>query len=223
MSELVTYTLNDNVAVIKMDDGKANAVSFDLVTALNSALDQAEADKAVVVFTGREGKFCAGFDLETMKAGGEAKDRLMAEGFKLAYRLLNFPYPVLIANSGHALAMGGILLLAADYRISENTKSKIGLNEIAIGVEMPPFGVDVVKNRVAVPYQIPSLANSVLYGPEDALKAGYLDEICADGTLMDHALKLAGMLSGIDMDAHAKAKRALRADLLAKYKDQFAA
>ena len=63
MTDLVTTELRDGVAAITLDDGKANALSHDAITALDEALDKAEAEAAAVALFGREGKFSAGFDL----------------------------------------------------------------------------------------------------------------------------------------------------------------
>lgn len=219
MTKIATYTRQDNFGLITLDDGKANAFSFDMINQVNDALDEAEKDGLVLVLTGREGKFCAGFELDTMKAGGEGKERLLTEGFALSYRLMNWATPVLLASTGHALAYGAVLLLSSDYRISEDTNAKLGLNEIAIGVAMPEYGVDLVRERIAQPHQIPALANSVLYSPKEAVNAGYLDKLVAEGTLMEEAAKLAGLLSQIDMKAHAQAKRDLRRSFLDKHKD----
>ena len=57
MSGPVTYELKDSVATITMDDGKANAMSLPMLSALNAALDRAVADRAIVVLTGRPGIF----------------------------------------------------------------------------------------------------------------------------------------------------------------------
>ncbi|MGH2831356.1 MAG: enoyl-CoA hydratase-related protein, partial [Solirubrobacteraceae bacterium] len=64
MSELVNYQLEDQIATIRMDDGKVNALSIPMLQALHEALDQAERENAVVVLTGRDGYFSAGFDLK---------------------------------------------------------------------------------------------------------------------------------------------------------------
>ncbi|WP_417789709.1 crotonase/enoyl-CoA hydratase family protein [Terasakiella pusilla] len=218
MTKIATYTRQENFGLITLDDGKANAFSFEMIKQVNDALDEAEKDGLVLVLTGRDGKFCAGFDLDTMKAGGEGKDRLMKEGFALSYRLMNWATPVLLASTGHALAYGAILLLSCDYRIAEDTNAKLGLNEIAIGVTMPAYGIDLVRDRLALPHQIPALACSVLYSPKEAVNAGYLDKVVAEGTLMEEAAKLAGMLSQIDMTAHAQAKRDLRRAFLDTHK-----
>jgi enoyl-CoA hydratase len=75
MSELATYELDGGIATITMDDGKVNALSPSMLRAIHAAFDQAEQDGAVVVLTGREAFFSAGFDLEVF-AGGEA-DRVV--------------------------------------------------------------------------------------------------------------------------------------------------
>ena len=56
MTDLVSYAFADGVATLTMDDGKANAMSPAMQAALNAAFDRAEADKAIVVLTGRAGR-----------------------------------------------------------------------------------------------------------------------------------------------------------------------
>jgi enoyl-CoA hydratase len=102
MSTLVTYRLRDSVATITMDDGKVNALSRPLLTELGAAFDRAAADRAVVVLTGREGVFSAGFDLPVLRAGGTAAARMLHAGFELAERMLAFPTPVLVAAPNQA-------------------------------------------------------------------------------------------------------------------------
>src|SRR5271165_3552503 len=101
MGELVTYRLEAPVSVIRMDDGKANALSSAMLAQINAALDQAEADAATVIVSGREGMFSAGFDLKTLRSGGPDAVDMIRGGFQLAERLLSFPAPVVIACSGH--------------------------------------------------------------------------------------------------------------------------
>ena len=60
MDSIIKYQEQDKVAQITIDDGKANAVGFAFVEGMNKALDQAEKDEAVVLLTGRPGRFSAG-------------------------------------------------------------------------------------------------------------------------------------------------------------------
>ena len=97
MSEAVTYELRDRVALIQLDDGKANALSHAVIDGLHAALDRAEQEAAAVLLAGRPGRFSAGFDLSVMRQGGDAVGQLVGDGARLALRLYEFPVPVVIA------------------------------------------------------------------------------------------------------------------------------
>ena len=68
---LVQYALDGRVATVTMDDGKVNVMSIAMQTELSAALDRANDDGAVVVIEGRDGVFSAGFDLATLRGGGD--------------------------------------------------------------------------------------------------------------------------------------------------------
>ncbi|MEO8602403.1 MAG: crotonase/enoyl-CoA hydratase family protein, partial [bacterium] len=144
MTELVRYERRDSLALITLDDGKANALSPAVVAAANAAFDRAEAEAvSAVVLSGRAGRFSAGFDLSVMTAGLEALFSLVKSGAELALRLYLFPRPVVIACTGHALAAGAVLLCAADRRIGTAGEFKIGLNEVAIQLPLPVFALEL--------------------------------------------------------------------------------
>jgi len=149
VNKIVSYRVEENLATLTIDDGKANAVSLQFVEEVNAALDQAEQDKAVTILTGRPGKFSAGFDLSALSKGGEAATQLVRTGALLCARLLGFPTPVIIACNGHSLALGALLLLATDYRIGTEGNYKIGTNEVAIGMPLPYFGVELARLRLS--------------------------------------------------------------------------
>ncbi|HYK66019.1 MAG TPA: crotonase/enoyl-CoA hydratase family protein, partial [Patescibacteria group bacterium] len=149
MTSPVSYELRDSVATITMDDGKVNAMSPAMLSALNDALDKATSDRAIVVLTGRRGTFSAGFDLKVLGAGGPDAQQMVTAGFELGYRMLSFPAPIVVACSGHAIAMGAFLLLSADYRLGADGPFRIGANEVAIGITMPHFGVEICRQRLA--------------------------------------------------------------------------
>src|SRR5687768_9838511 len=114
----VTYEHDGKIATIHLDDGKVNALSPSMQAEVNGALDQAEADQAaVVILTGNEKALSAGFDLAIITTPGPEALAMLRGGFELSCRLLTFPAPVVIAASGHAIAMGFFLLLSGDYRI----------------------------------------------------------------------------------------------------------
>lgn len=215
MSPAVQFSETDSHCLLRMDDGKANALSFDLLAALQAALDRAEASGRVVVLTGREGRFCAGFDLAVMARADSGTLELLRQGVDLARRLLAFPAPVILAASGHALAMGGLLLLSADYRVGADGAFKVGLNEVAIGMTLPWFGVELARARLATNHLERAVGLAQVYDPAGAVAAGFLDEVVAPAQLLDRAAALAAQFAQLDMAAHRNSKARTRAPLTA--------
>lgn len=213
MAVLVQFSEESAYCLIQMDDGKANAISFAMLEQLDAALDQAERAGKVVIIAGRAGKFSAGFDLAVMGEGGDDMRRLLAGGAGLGQRLLQFPTPVVLAVSGHALAMGALLLLCADYRIGTAGSFKLGLNEVAIGMTMPYFGVELARARLDPAHFELSVSCAHLYDADGAVEAGYLDEAVEVDQLMSRSIAVAEQLAGLDMAAHKATKDRVRAPL----------
>jgi enoyl-CoA hydratase len=208
-----TYELaDDGIATIAMDDGKANALSAAMLGELSAAFDRAEADGAVVLLTGRERTFSGGFDLRTPPEGWPA---MVAGGARLSERILSFPQPVVAACNGNAVAMAGFLLLACDVRIGAAGDFKLGLNEVAIGLTVPWFGIALAQHRLARPYADRCLVTGALLAPEEARAAGFLDRVVDPAALRDEARAQAHALAGVDRAAHAATKLRIRERALA--------
>jgi enoyl-CoA hydratase len=183
MTDLVSYAFADGVATLTMDDGKANAMNPAMQMALNAALDRAEADKAIVVLTGRPGVFSGGFDLSVFKAGNpQVTFQMLTGGAQLAQRLLSYPHPVVAACSGHAMAMGLFLLQCADVRIGLNAGATFQANEVLIGMTLPYFALEALRERVATPH-LHLVGTGLAYSGADAVQAGLLDEAVAPESL----------------------------------------
>jgi len=206
MSSLVAYQLEDAVATITMDDGKVNALSPQMFTALNAAFDRAAADHAVVVLVGREGVFSAGFDLPVLRAGGSGAAAMVRAGFELAERVLSFPTPVVVACTGHAIAMGVFLVLSGDYRVGARGPYKITANEVAIGLTMPHAAVEILRQRLAPAHFNRAAILAEPFSPDTAVEAGFLDRIVAPAEVRATAHAIARQLTALDMSAHAATK-----------------
>ncbi len=206
----VRCEIQDGVAILRMDDGKANAFSFAMLEDLDAALDAAEKDARAVVLLGRPGRFSGGFDLAVMNEGGAATARLVAGGARLALRLYELPLPVVIGCTGHALAMGAVLLCAADLRIGAAGAFKIGLNEVAIGLALPAFAIELARERLAANHLQRATALAEIYDPAGAVAAGFLDRTVAPEQVEAAALEAATALGALPGRAHALTKRALR-------------
>jgi enoyl-CoA hydratase len=211
---VVSYRRHGAVTVVTMDDGKVNALTFPMLSTLNDALDRALEDEAPLVLTGREGRFSAGFDLKTLTGGGGDGPKLLTGGFELSERLLSFPFPVVIACTGHALAMGAFLLLSGDHRIGAEGAFKIGANEVAIGLTMPETAIEICRQRVSPTHFSRVVINAEIFGPSEAVGAGFLDRVVPATDLAESALEVAEALGKLDMRAHAATKLRTRGPAL---------
>lgn len=191
----VTYELNDRVALITIDDGKANAISHDIANGIHKALERARREAGAVVLAGRPGRFSAGFDLSVMTSSPEAARNLLKAGADIAIEIHEFPMPVVVASTGHALAMGAILLMAADTRIGANGNYKIGLNEVAIGMPVPKFAVELARTSLSNAAFTSAVNHATVYDPTGAVNAGYLDQIIDDDAVVPAALAFATELA----------------------------
>lgn len=192
---LATTRIDGDVAIITMDDGKANAISFAMLDAVNAELDKALETSKAVVLLGREGKFSAGFDLKVMTGDVADARRLLGGGAELALRVFEFPIPVVLGVTGHALAMGGILATTGDYRVGGEGAFKIGLNEVAIGMPVPTFAVELCRDRLRKSHFTRSLQHAELFGPDAAVDAGFLDEVVPLAEVESRALAVATHLA----------------------------
>ncbi len=209
---IVNYALENGVATITMDDGKRNALSPRMFRELNIAFDRAEKDNAIIILTGRDETFSAGFDLKVMK-GGNAADTLnmLRAGFSMTARLLAYPRPVITACNGNALAMGLFLMLSTDYRIGVAGAYKFAANEVAIGLVMPRTAVEVLQLRLTPAAFQRAVVLSEYFSPDNAVEAGILDEVVTRDALMATALEKARQFDEqLDARAHELSKLRIR-------------
>jgi len=210
MNEFVTYQSEDNFVVITIKNGKANAISHEVIHGLNRSLDKAQEENKVVILTGQNGIFSAGFDLKVMTKSSESAKELVIKGSKLSLRMLSFPQPIIVLCSGHAIAKGAFLLLSSDYRIGVAGDFKIGLNEVMIGMTMHHAGIAIAKARLSEVYLNRSVNNAEIYNPKEAIKAGFLDMIVPEKELLSTAIKVAEMFSKLNKKAHFETKLKVR-------------
>ena len=216
MNTLVHYSLQDNVATIRIDDGKRNALSPAVLRELYQALDQAESDRAAIILTGRDSVFSAGFDLKVMKRGGIEALNMLRLGYSLPARILRYPHPVIVACNGHVLAMGVFLMLSADYVIGSRGDFKIATNEVAIGMTMPRIAAATLRHRLTPAAFQRAVTLSQYFDPESALKSGFFDELVDPDALMARAEARMNDAMKLDQRAHTESKRRIRKALIRK-------
>jgi enoyl-CoA hydratase len=218
----VQYEQEGPVAVIRMDDGKANAFSFDLIDALHGAFDRAEKEAKAIAWIGRAERFSGGFDLGVMRSGDLGQvAKLVTAGGKLALRMYESPLPVVIGCTGHALAMGAVALLAADLRIGAAGDCKIGLNEVAIGMTLPTFATTLAHDRLSVRHRQRAEVLAEVYDGAGAVDAGFLDRAVPAADVEGVAIAEAAKLAELHLGAHHGTKVRVRRAALEALRKSF--
>ncbi|MCC6668742.1 MAG: crotonase/enoyl-CoA hydratase family protein [Polyangiaceae bacterium] len=214
-----TLELSDEVAIVRMDDGKANALGPAMLDALDAAFDRAEREAKAVVLAGRPGRFCAGFDLKHMMAGPESARALVTRGADVLLRMYAHPQPVVVACTGHALAGGALVVLCGDVRLGTAGEFKLGLNEVAIGLPLPILAIELARDRLDPRHLTEATLLARQFDPEAARDAGYLDHVVPADQLLPRALEEARRLAGLGSVPFAASKRALRRDTIRHIRD----
>ena len=225
LSPHVTVERLESVLVVHLDDGKANALSFDMIAAISQALDQAEADDTIgaVVLHGREGKFSAGFDLSVMRSGDwGAVATLVSDGGDLVRRLYGSSVPVVAACTGHALAAGALMLLGCDVRIGADMPCKIGLNEVAIGMVLPGWAITIAQDRLSRRHIQLAVVTAQVTDGGGAVAAGFLDEVVPEGDVLARAIERANEVAALNGRAYAGTVIAVRGPVLERMATQIA-
>lgn len=218
----VNYEQDGTVAVLTMDDGKANALSFPMMDALDEALNRGEREASAVVLMGRAGRFSAGFDLREMAAGLDRARALVSRGAEFLLRLYQLPVPLVIGCTGHALAAGALILLTGDVRFGIEGPFKIGLNEVQIGMPVPILAMELARHRLEPRHLVEATLFATTVDPKDAAVWGYLDRLVAAETLRTNAVTEATRLGTLPRTAFEKTKLALRERTIQYIRDTLA-
>jgi enoyl-CoA hydratase len=206
-----TVQITDDIALIRMDDGKANAINFEMIAALNAALDTAEAGAKAIVLAGRDGRFSGGFDLNAFASlGADGVYKLLDAGAELLLRLYGGPLPVVAACTGHAIAMGVFILNACDTRVGAAGEYKIGANEAITGMNLPIFAMELARDRLNPQHVTRAMVQGFIYNPEGAVEAGYLDMLAEADKVEAKAMAVARQLAQLPGKAYAWNKKSIR-------------
>lgn len=202
-----------NVAVIAIDDGKANALRPTLLSRLDQALVELASEGIAAVITGRPGWFSAGFDLAVLRSGGSDARDMVRSGISVLLRVLTHPRPVVTACSGHAIGMGAFLLVASDYRVGAAGGFRVGLPEVAGGIAIPQVFFGLCRPALTA-----AALNRTLRGetvsPVQALADGYLDQLVEASRVVAVAVERASAMAANPAGGFQATKAALRAPVI---------
>ncbi|MBI5362873.1 MAG: enoyl-CoA hydratase/isomerase family protein [Planctomycetes bacterium] len=193
---------------IRMNHPGKNALSTKLMTWIEEELERA-GDQPILL-TGSADAFCAGLDLrEIASLGRGALERFLRQIDRIAARLYDHPAPVVAAVNGHAIAGGAVLMTCCDWRVATtNPKTRIGVNEVALGVCYPPKILKILLHRISAQNRARLLLGAHLHAPADALEVGLVDELADDVDAA--AAKRIAELSAHPRAAYAHTKALLR-------------
>ncbi|WP_420635889.1 enoyl-CoA hydratase/isomerase family protein [Candidatus Palauibacter sp.] len=200
------------VALIRMEREPANVLTAEFSDALNAEFDRVRNDGGVeaIILTGTGSAFSAGVELFRVVNGGAAYvESLLASLGVLFSKLRAFPKPVVAAVNGHAIAGGGVIACACDYRVMSRGNGRIGLPELRVGVPFPAVALDIVRAAVPQRYHREVLLLGRSYGPETAAERGFVDEIVPAERLIQRARKVAAELASIPAATYDLTKRQL--------------
>jgi enoyl-CoA hydratase len=213
MEEIRCEQLNQ-ILVVKLARGKANALAAPMVEELNAVIDEAAGDtgiRGVVVASDCPGFFCAGFDIhEVFEYDRNSMTLFSARFIDLYESIYLLPKPVVAAISGHAYAGGAMLAVACDLRIMATEAADFALNEINLGLMLPPGFIRMLVGVVG-----PGAAREIVLsgnpvGPGRALEIGLVSEVVDLSCIRQRAVELCSSLAKKPGAAFVANKRALR-------------
>lgn len=228
MSDTLTIERLGDVAVLTLDDGKANAFSKDLIAAIKAEVVAGGTDggpKAVVI-AGRDGVLSGGFDLGVMKSGDAAAVvDLVADGGDLVRTCYGADVPVVAACTGHGIAAGALLLLGCDVRVGADlADKKVGMPEVAIQMSLPQWAITIAQERLNPAHLQRALANGRLTDPATAVEVGFLDEVVPADQVVERAVALATELAEtVHLPSYKSIVAGLRGNVLAQLDAEVAA
>lgn len=226
-AEPVRYEVRERVALATIDNGKANVLSPEVVAALDECLTRAEEagpdQVGALVIAGQPGFLTGGFDLKVMMSGPAEAAALVDAGGSLFARLYGSAVPVVAACTGHAVAAGALLLLAADHRVGAAGPFQIGLIETQKGMVLPRWAVELSEERLSVRHRQDATVGARMYGPEAAVEAGFLDAVVEADRVVDAAIEEAGRYVALPRSAYAGQVQVNRGARLARLADALAA
>ena len=204
---------------LRLNRPPANALSRELIVALREAIQAGlQNGSRALVLSGAPGRFSGGLDVPLLLGYDQAAiAALWREFYALLKDLAGSPIPIAAAITGHAPAGGTVLTLFCDWRVMADGDFKMGLNEVQVGLVLPPVILAALR-RLVGPRQAERLAvGGLLISPPEALGVGLVDELAPHDRVIDRALHWCHNLLALPAEAMTATRREARADLVAYF------
>jgi len=190
MSDLVKVADHENgVRVIALNRPPANALNPAMVATLREALNEAaRQDVDGVVLTGQPGVFSAGLDVpELLRLDETGMRAFWTDFFGLLEQVAASPMPIVAGLTGHSPAGGTVIALFADYRIQARGPFQLGLNEVQVGLVVPPVIHEALVRLIGAYPAERHLVAGQMVDAESAQAVGLVDEVVEPDQVIQRA------------------------------------
>jgi enoyl-CoA hydratase/carnithine racemase len=215
---MIVTTDHGAVRELRLNRPPANALSPELILALRQAVEAGGARG--LVLSGAPGMFSGGLDVPLLLTlDRSAMATVWRDFYALLRALACSPIPIVAAITGHAPAGGTVLSLFCDWRVMAQGDWKIGLNEVQVGLPLPPVIFSALKRQVG-PRQAERLAaGGRLLTPAEALGIGLVDELVPTESVVQRAVEWSQSMLALPADAMSATRHEARADLVNLFAD----
>ena len=200
---------------LRLNHPPANAITPQLIVELKQALKRApEQGIRALVLSGSPGWFSGGLDVPLLLTlDRPAMATVWRDFYAMLRALACSPIPIVAAITGHAPAGGTVLSLFCDRRIVAQGEGKIGLNEVPVGLPLPPV-IFAALQRLIGPRHAERLAvGGILVSPSEAAQVGLVDEVVPADQVVERAVACCEELLALPPEAMAITRRQARAGL----------
>jgi enoyl-CoA hydratase len=204
----------EGITVLRLEHGKANALDVELCEALAVSLSElgSEDTSGATIVTGTGNIFSAGVDLFRLLEGGDAYVAAFLPALAdLIDGLQSFPKPLIAAINGHAIAGGGVIAFACDYRVMADGDATIGVPELRVGVPFPSGAFEIVRAAVPRAHLRDAVLRGSLSGSREALERALVHEVVDYDAVIDRAVEVGREMSRIPRATFALTKQRLAA------------
>ena len=210
--KLIIKDISDRVMVITLNRPEAlNALSRDLISHLNQALDEAEVDPEIgaIVLMGNEKAFAAGADIREMK------DLLFADVYENDFveaweRLARCRKPIIAAVSGYALGGGCELVMMCDIILADDT-ARFGQPEISLGTIPGGGGTQRLTQLIGKAKAMEMCLTGRLMDAVEAERCGLVTRVVPKDRLKVEAITVAKKIATFSQPIVQMVKEAIRA------------
>jgi enoyl-CoA hydratase/carnithine racemase len=197
--EHIKTEINEGLLVVTMARGKANALNRGMVDELNQAVEHAgnnENVRGVVLASDRAKFFSGGFDVtEVFQYDRETMTEFFGRFIDLYEGMISLPKPVVAAVNGHAFAGGAVLALASDARVMAEGEFGFALNEINLGIALPPGMIRMAISAVGTMRARELVLEGKPVKPAAALQTGLACELASPEAVLERAILRARSLA----------------------------